>query len=109
MSSTQTYKIIFNNQGKIYEIYARGVSPSAMLGFVEVSELIFGDKSKILVDPSEEKLQAEFAGVERCYIPMHSVIRIDQVAKEGTNKIISGKKENNVTSFPSPVFTPTKD
>ena len=55
-----------------------------MFGFVEVEGLLFGGKGSLVVDPSEERLQTEFAGVERTYIPMHSVIRIDEVEKKGT-------------------------
>ena len=100
------YKVLFHNQGKIYELYARDVHQSAMLGFIEIEGLIFGEKTAVVVDPSEERLKAEFAGVERTYIPMHAVIRIDDVAKEGTNKIIEGAGGENVTPFPIPVYPP---
>ncbi len=95
------YRIIFNNQGKIYELYAREVGQSAMPMFIEVGALIFSERSDILIDPSTEKLRSEFAGVERIFIPMHAVIRIDQVVEEGSNKILS--EGGNVTPFP--IFT----
>ncbi len=101
------YKIIFHNRGKIYEIHAKQVQHSALLGFVEVEGLIFGDKSAVLVDPCEEKLQAEFSGVKRTYIPIQAVLRIDEVDKQGTNKISPAGE--NVTPFPSPIFTPGRD
>jgi hypothetical protein len=31
------------------------------------------------VDPSEERLRHEFEGVQRFHVPLHSVIRIDEV------------------------------
>ncbi len=42
---------------------------------------------------------------------MHSVIRIDEVEKEGTARITGEVKEGagNVASFPMPVFTPKGD
>ena len=61
----------------------------------------------MLVDPSEEKLKSEFEGVSRSYIPMHSIVRIDEVAKEGVGKI-SEAKGTNVSPFPTPAFTPKK-
>jgi hypothetical protein len=105
----QIYKIIFHNQGKIYEMYAKRVNPGSLLGFVEVEGLMFGTTgSGVLVDPSEERLKAEFAGVKRTIIPMQAVVRIDEVEKEGINKIIAvSDKGENVTPFPSPIF-PTK-
>ncbi len=104
----QIYKIIFMNQGKVCEIYAGGVSHGAMFGFVEVEEILFGEKTQVVVDPSEESLKLEFDGVRRTYIPMHSVIRIDEVEKEGTARITGDVKEgaSNVANFPMPVFTP---
>jgi hypothetical protein len=56
-----------------------------------------------VVDPSEEKLKTEFADVSRTYIPLQAVIRIDEVAREGANKIISGDgAAANVSPFPVP-------
>jgi hypothetical protein len=84
------YKVMFVNQEETYEIFARHVYPSEMYGFVEVEEFVFGERSQLLVDPGEEKLKAEFAQVKRSYIPMHSVIRIDEVEKEGVAKVTKG-------------------
>ena len=100
----RVYKIQFHNHGKVYELYARDVHQSAMLGFIEIEGLIFGERSAVVVDPSEERLKNEFAGVERTYIPMHAVIRIDEVEKEGANKIIAIEKGENVTPFPVPTY-----
>lgn len=108
MSSKQIYKIVFMNQGQIYEIYARKVGHGALFGFVEVSELVFDERSSVVVDPSQEKLKAEFAGVKCTYLPLHSIVRIDEVDKQGTSKI-SKFEGSNVTQFPVPVYTPGGD
>ena len=93
MSKTPIYKISFFNQGQIYEIYARHIYQSDLYGFIEVEELLFGERSGMLVDPSEEKLKAEFEGVSRSYIPMHSITRIDEVAKEGVGALPKPRQE----------------
>jgi hypothetical protein len=106
------YKIQFHNQGKLYELYAREVSQSHMYAFVEVADIIFGEKSKLVVDPSEERLKQEFGSVSRTYIPLHAVVRIDEVEKEGVNKIIESggdKGMGNVAPFPMPPLQPTKN
>jgi len=105
MSNEPIYKVIFFNQGQIYEIYARQIYQSDLYGFIEIEELVFGERSPLVVDPSEEKLKAEFEGVDRCYIPMHAVVRIDEVTKEGVGKITEAKG-GNVSPFPVPQFTP---
>ena len=104
MSSNEIYKVIFRNQDKIYEIYAHEVNQSPLFGFIEIGDMIFGERSALLVDPSEEKLASEFADVEFSLIPMQSVIRIDKVAKEGSNKVLPGDGASNVTAFPG--YTP---
>jgi hypothetical protein len=85
--SKSIFRVIFLNQNKIYELYAREVSQASMLGFIEIGQIIFGERSKLLVDPAEEKLKAEFDGVKYTYVPHHSIIRIDEVEKEGKNRI----------------------
>ena len=42
MSGKPLYKVIFHNQGKVYEIYARNVHQGGMFGFVEVEKIVFG-------------------------------------------------------------------
>jgi len=104
----RVYRVSFQNQGKVYEIYARSVSQGALFGFVELEGLLFGEKTSVLVDPTEESVQREFSGVERTYIPMHSVIRIDEVEKRGTAKIHGGDASAKVTPLPTPIYTPVR-
>jgi hypothetical protein len=106
MATSHIFKVIFHNQGKVFEIYARKVGHGSLFGFIEVEELIFGEKSTVVVDPSEEKIQVEFAGVKRTYLPLHSVIRIDEVRKSGTAKVLAADTSSNVAQFPFPVYTP---
>ena len=105
MSKKNLFKVIFMSQGKVYEIYAGKVDHGAMFGFVEVEELVFGEKTTVVVDPSEEKIKAEFQDVKRTYLPMHSIVRIDEVDKQGVSKI-SKLEGSNVAQFPMPVYTP---
>lgn len=105
MSDKRLFKVTFMSQGQVYEIYARDVGHGALFGFVEVEKLVFGERSSLVVDPSEEKIKTEFEGVKRTYLPMHSIIRIDEVDKQGTSKI-SRLEGGNVAQFPVPVYTP---
>jgi hypothetical protein len=102
MSAKQRlYRVTFMNQGQVYEIYAREVSHGGMLGFVEIGKLVFGEKTTVVVDTSEEKLKNEFADVERFYVPVHAVVRIDEVSKRGPARIVGGADgSSKVTPFP---------
>lgn len=97
------YRVLFQNQGNLYELYARKVSQGELFAFVEVEDIIFGSRGGLLVDPSEEKLKSEFVGVKRTYIPLQAVVRIDEVEKEGVNKIVAlASPPGNITPFPVP-------
>ncbi|HXK57972.1 MAG TPA: DUF1820 family protein, partial [Gammaproteobacteria bacterium] len=63
---------------------------------------------KVLI-PGEEKLKNEFSGVTRTLVPMHAVIRVDEVQKRGQSKIMELGKETNITPFPSSLYTPGKN
>lgn len=109
MSKTHksTFRIQFHNNNKIYELYAHQVSQSQMAGFIEIGEIIFGEQSKLLIDPAEEKLKLEFANVKHSYIPHFAVIRIDEVERSGKNRILDSDG-TSVTSFPGQANIPQK-
>jgi hypothetical protein len=104
MAKQRLYKVTFMNQGQVYEIYARAVAQGNLLGFVQVEGLVFGEKTRVVVDPTEERLQREFEGVKRCFLPLHSVVRIDEVEKPGPGRISDGPKGDNVSAFPVPML-----
>ncbi|WP_062262787.1 MULTISPECIES: DUF1820 family protein [Endozoicomonas] len=101
MSKSQVFRVIFQNESEVFEVYARQIFQSELWGFIEVEEFAFGERSQLLVDPSEEKLKSTFEGVKRSYIPLSSIIRIDEVEKEGAAKV-SEAKGSNVKPFPMP-------
>ena len=105
MSRKRVYKVIFMSQGQVFEIYARRVNHGELFGFVAVEELVFGERTTVVVDPSEERIKAEFENVRRTYLPLHSIVRIDEVDKQGTSKI-SKAEGSNVAQFPMPIYTP---
>jgi hypothetical protein len=105
MAAQSMYKVVFVNQGKIFEIYARQVSHGSLFGFIEVEKIVFDTRSSLVVDPSEERIRTEFAGVTRTYLPLHSIVRIDEVEKQGVSKVTSAEG-GNVAQFPVPMYTP---
>ncbi len=102
MSITPLFKVTFYNRNEIYEVFVRNIYQSEMYGFVEIEELVFGERTQVVVDPSEERLKSEFAGVKRSFIPMNNIIRIDEVEKEGTAKVSEVKSGDKIAHFPVP-------
>jgi hypothetical protein len=101
MTKKTLFKITFANQEAIYEIYVRSIKESELFGFLEAEELVFGEQTALVVDPSEERLKMEFNNVKRTYIPMHAIYRIDEVTKQGTPKMKDNLGYGNkVSPFP---------
>lgn len=105
MIKKTVFRIVFVNEDTIYQIYARKICDSELFGFVEAEEFVFGTNTSLVVDPSEERLQMEFADIKRTFIPMQSIIRIDEVSKEGVAKITEAKNHaGNVSLFPRSTY-----
>jgi hypothetical protein len=96
---------MFVNQGKVYEVYARKVGQGRLFGFIEIEELVFGERSTVVLDPGEERIKSEFAGVKVTMLPMHSILRIDEVRKQGVSKV-SDFEGTNVSPFPLSMYPP---
>lgn len=109
MADERVYKVMFFHQGEVWEIFAHQVSHGGLFGFIEIEGLSFGNEEKVVVDPSQERLEREFEGVRRTYVPMHAVIRIDEVEKEGTGRISKPAGDGNVAVFPTPFYAPKGD
>ena len=104
MAASHIFKVLFLNQGKVYEVYAKKVTHGSLFGFIEMEDIVFGERSSVVVDPNEERIKTEFEGVKRTFLPLHSVPRIDEVKKQGTAKI-TALEGGNVTPFPMPVYS----
>ena len=90
-----TYRVRFHNGRQIYEVYVREVFNSDIYGFVELGKFVFGKPSQMVIDPSEDKLRTEFGGVSRTLVPLHSIIRIDEVKKEGHCEDLGGRRKQH--------------
>ena len=108
MSSTDLlYKVQFISNGERYELYVREISQGSLFGFIEIGNFVWDTHTGIVVDPGHEKLKAEFSDVTRTYVPMHNVLRIDAVKKQGSATITTLSDKG--TAFPGPIYTPKKD
>jgi hypothetical protein len=105
MAASHIFRIMFVNQGKVYEVYARKVGHGDLFGFIEIEELLFGERSTVVLDPSEERIKSEFEGVKRTFLPMHSVLRIDEVKQHGMSKITALEGGTNIAQFPMSLYS----
>ena len=100
MADKPLYKIIFLNQGKVYELFSEGVTSSGLWGFIEVSDLVFETGEGLVVDPTEEKMRLEFASAKVLHLPIQSVLRVEEVEKRGKCLIRDRESGEKVTPFP---------
>jgi hypothetical protein len=103
MAAKSLYKVSFLNHGKVYELFAKSVSSSDLYGFTRIGELSFSGSEGLLVDPTEEKLKEEFAQTKALHLPMHSIVRIEEVESSGVAKIRDQATGEKITPFPVPM------
>jgi hypothetical protein len=108
MAASHIFKVQFVREGKLWEVYAKKVTHGGLFGFIEVEDFVFGERSSVVVDPAEERIKSEFEGVKRTWLPLHSVLRIDEVRKSGVGKI-TAYEGGNIMQFPVPVPAPMPD
>jgi len=103
------YKIIFTNQGQVYELYARHVSQGDLFGFIEVEQLLFGERSKLIVDSSEERLKTSSPASSESSSRCTRWCASDEVEKQGAPRISPSEALSGVVkAFPVPTVPPGK-
>ena len=102
------YRVAFVNEGEVWEIYCKRVSQSGLFGFIEIEGVLFGEKTSVVVDPAEERLKKVFDGVGRSHVPLHAIVRIDEVEKRGTVAIHAAPAQpaGKVVTLPSSMHKP---
>lgn len=102
MNTRVLYKVSFLSAGRVYELYARRVTSSALWGFTEVADLVFDVSDGVVVDPVEERLRDEFADTRVLHLPIQSVLRVEEVDRKGPAAIRDAGSGDRVVSFPMP-------
>ena len=94
MADKRLYKIIFLNQGKVYELFSESVSSSGLWGFIEVSGLVFESGEGLVVDPTEERMRQEFISAAE-FPKFVQVVKemVEQVKKLGPTPLKPVKPE----------------
>jgi hypothetical protein len=92
--SNTYFKIqFFDGKKELLTFFARSVNPSSYIGLIEIADIMFMD-SDILINPEDEKIRKEFKGVKRTFLPLSSIIRIDEIedVKSPILKVIPKKE-----------------
>jgi hypothetical protein len=101
MRKPSLYKVTFLSQGKSIELHARHVASSSLWGFTEIGELVFDPPGDALVvDPVEERLREEFKDTTMLHVPMHAIVRIEEVARRGPLTIRDAASGDKIMPFP---------
>jgi hypothetical protein len=100
MASKQLFRVAFLNHGKVWELYCQAVVSSGLWGFLEISDIVFDAGDAVVIDPVEEKMRDELGDVEVLHLPMHSVLRVEQVRRKGQSVIRDRETGEKITPFP---------
>ena len=80
------YKVSFTRDQELYQVCAREVQASDLYGLIEMSDFVFPE-SKLVYNPGEERLRREFEGIQRTFLPYHTIVRIDEVLDSQASEI----------------------
>jgi hypothetical protein len=88
MERKKLFRVQFSTGKKDFDIKAQEVKESEFFGFLEVSDFVITDPTKVVITPEEDSLKKEFESVKRILIPYQHVKRIDEF-EEDEKKIVS--------------------
>ena len=88
MEEKKLYRIQFVTGKKEYDLKAQVVRDSEFFGFLEISDFILSDPTKVVITPEEDSLKKEFENTKRILIPYQHIKRIDEY-NENEKKIVS--------------------
>ena len=90
------FKVLFSQMDRLYIIYSYGISEETLVGFIEVDEVVAIEQvisEKVSADTSAyEAILNQYDGVKRSYIPMHTIIRIDEITMQDIPLVQSDAK-----------------
>lgn len=111
--SSIIYRVTFSQGEQICQLYSRFVLEESLIGFIELDELIFDEQKYLDVEQGDSissEMKQQFQGVERTYIPVNSILRIDELLRKDVRK--PTKREPTIASIStlkSNVGTPKND
>ena len=89
----KVFKVYFFHMDKVYTLFAKEVNASGELyNMCEISGIIF-QRNKNLIVPSEDEVRQEFSNLKRLMIPLHHLIRIDELENIDEEEITSPKAQ----------------
>lgn len=92
------YKITFNSQEKVFEIFAQKISHSELPGFLAVEGLLSGERrtSENRISWNERRaIDCLTSSIKCSYIPVNSIIRIDELEEQSSQQF-KGFSENKI-------------
>ncbi len=106
MKEKPIYRVSFYHEKRAIELYVRSVSQSSILGFIKLEDIIFSEQSSLVIVPKEEALKKEFEKTKRTFIPLHSIIRIDEMkggsSTQAKSRLVSLKKDGDKKRWKDP-------
>ena len=99
-SNKSIFRITFlDEENKYITIHAKEMCASSMLGFIEAEKFVFPELSDIIITPEDDKARNLFKDVQRTYIPIGQIIRIDEITTDKTAPVITLINQDKKTNI----------
>lgn len=105
------YRVIFTHLDQVYTIYSLGISEETLVGFIEVDGIL-SISAEAPAEEGDKKANTfleHMHNIKRTYVPMHSVLRIDEMTKKHYDftKLGNNEKLRNVKHIHGGAFSLT--
>ena len=95
MSINLVYRVTFLEKDKVNQFFCKYISEESLEGFIDFESLLF---NSILDTPSNAEAisETEFKGVQRVYLPVRVILRIDEIHLDSSEqlKLLDASKNN---------------
>lgn len=80
MATDLIFRVKFTEHNETFVVFCKFISEESLVGFLELDE-IFIPESALTEDdsPAMDALKKDLSGVQRMYLPLHVIIRVDEV------------------------------
>jgi hypothetical protein len=80
------YRTVFTHLDQVYTLYSKGVSEETLVGFIEVDSILSVSQDYLMSTETPENSFSlyihQMEGIKRTYVPMHAVVRVDEMTRQ---------------------------
>jgi|GEM_PF-3381178 len=90
------YRTVFTHLDQVYTLYSQGISEETLVGFIEVDGILSMAQDIVMSTENQEAhevFRQQLQSIKRTYVPMHAVVRIDEMTRKHYDFTVLDNKE----------------